>query len=74
MKIKIEKNIPIGTRVGRPHSPYREVFRQMSKGDSILVAQEKSGTLAAIARRSGIRVVTRAYGDKVRIWHDGEIK
>jgi hypothetical protein len=69
VEVYIEKDIPVSP----PKRGYRNgataMLRQMDPGDSVVVQSKKVAALRVLAKKAGLRVVTRVIGGgEVRIW------
>jgi hypothetical protein len=67
MEIKIDKKVPMPTvgRVGK----WRDALKEMKKGHSVLLNKggERNAMWAA-AKKLDIKIISRAEGDKIRVW------
>ena len=61
----IDKNIPIP--VGRSGS-LTSKLRELQIGDSMLIEKYQQKSVYELAKRAGVKVTTRAEGEKVRVW------
>jgi rRNA-processing protein FCF1 len=68
---KIEKGIPIP----RSRATKYEFIHKMEPGDSVLVERLAAVSVSRLARRYGIKVITRRQGDgQCRLWVVGKRK
>ena len=68
-EFKIEKDIPIPERTAGRSGIWKNLVKQMSCGDSVLVATRKNAnSLRAAIASQGHKPVMRKEGDGFRVW------
>jgi len=67
---KIEKDIPIPPRKGGQLN-HMALLNDMAPGDSVLLPKSQATYLYALGKRKNRKMVTRAEGDKKRVWYVG---
>jgi hypothetical protein len=69
---KIEKDIPIPAKKGGQLN-HIALLNEMAPGDSVLLPKNQANYLYFIGKRQKRKMVTRAEGDKKRVWYVGPL-